>query len=83
MSGTLNQGIRDFIVNTFLFGEGGDDISDDDSLLAKGIVDSTGVLELVAYLEETHGLQVSDQELVADNFDSINKLVAFIKSKLS
>ncbi|MES1171701.1 MAG: acyl carrier protein [Bacteroidota bacterium] len=81
MPGTLNDGIRSFIVNTFLFGEGGDKITDDDSLLAKGIVDSTGVLELVAYLEETHGVQVTDQELVADNFDSINKLAAFIQSK--
>jgi acyl carrier protein len=81
MSQTPEAQIRDFIVNTFLFGEGGDTFSDDDSLLDKGIIDSTGVLELVAFLDESYGISVADQELVADNFDSIEKLVEFVKRK--
>ena len=81
MSQTPEQEIRGFIVNTFLFGEGGDTFSDEDSLLSKGIIDSTGVLELVAFLDETYGIQVADDELVAQNFDSINQLAAFVKRK--
>ena len=81
MSQTPEQQIRGFIVNTFLFGEGGDSFSDEDSLLAKGIIDSTGVLELVAFLDETYGIQVADEELVAQNFDSIKQLAAFVGRK--
>lgn len=73
--------IRNYIVTTFLFGEGGDSFTDQDSLIEKGIIDSTGVLELVAFLDETYGIQVADQELVADNFDSVSKLGAFVKRK--
>ena len=56
-------------------------IADGDSLLDKGIIDSTGVLELVAFIGETFGIQVADEELVADNFDSIDKLAAFVQAK--
>lgn len=81
MPQTLEAQIRGFIVNTFLFGEGGDSFTDEDSLLDKGIIDSTGVLELVAFLDENFGISVADQELVADNFDSIKKLVEFVQRK--
>jgi acyl carrier protein len=64
-----------------LFGEGGDDVTDEDSLLAKGIIDSTGVLELVSFLTETYGIQIEDDELIPDNFDSIKKLAAFVARK--
>ena len=74
--------IRNFIVETFLFGEGGDAIDDSDSLIERGIVDSTGVLELVAFLGEHYGIKVADEELVADNFASIEKVAAFVKRKL-
>ena len=77
----LELEIRNFIVNTFLFGEGGDEFTDDDSLIDKGIVNSTGVLELVAFIDESYGIQVADQELIAENFDSINKVVAFVMRK--
>lgn len=78
----LEQTIRSYIVDTFLFGEGGDKFTDDDSLLEQGIIDSTGVLELVAFLSETFDIQVADEELVADNFDSVNKLSAYVVHKL-
>ena len=73
--------IRTFIVDTFLFGEGGSGFTDADSLLAKGIIDSTGVLELVAFLEESFAIQVADDELVPANFDSIDKLSNFVTHK--
>jgi len=75
------ESIRRFIVDTFLFGEGDDTLADDDSLMEKGIVDSTGVLQIVAFLDEQLGVQVEDAELVADNFDSISKLTSFLERK--
>ncbi len=73
--------VRDFIIENFLFGEGGEDLKDDDSFLEKGIIDSTGVLELVEWLEETFGFKVEDEELVPENLDSVNNLEAFISKK--
>ena len=73
--------LRDFIVETFLFGEGGDDLGDEDSLLERGIIDSTGVLELSAFLEDELGVKVTDADLVPDNFDSIARLAAFVENR--
>jgi len=78
---TIEQGIRQYIVETFLFGQGGDELTREDSLLERGIVDSTGVLEIVAFLEETWGVGVEDEELVPENFDSIARLSAFVEKK--
>jgi acyl carrier protein len=75
--------LRDFIVETFLFGEGGDDLLDEDSLLERGIIDSTGVLEVTAFLEDDFGIKVGDEDLVPDNFDSIARLATFVQSKRS
>ena len=74
------QEIRNHIVETFLFGQG-DGLADDSSFLDKGILDSTGVLELVAHLESTYGIKVSDDELLPDNLDSIDAICAFIDRK--
>jgi acyl carrier protein len=74
--------IRDFVVETFLLGDD-DGFDDDDSLIEGGIVDSTGVMEIVAFLEETYGVAVADDELVAENLDSITRLRAFVDVKLA
>ena len=81
MSNTADS-LREFIKENFLFGRK-PDFSDDDSFLDMGLIDSTGVLELVNYLEETHGVRVEDNELVPENLDSINRIVQFIESKQS
>ena len=73
--------IKGFILENFLYGESGNAVADDDSFLEKGIIDSTGILELVAFIEETFSFKVADEELVPDNFDSINKLDYFILNK--
>ncbi len=73
--------IREFVVQNFLFGENGD-MTNDASFLAQGIIDSTGVLELVAHLEKTYGIRVRDEELTPDNLDSINAVVAYVERKL-
>ena len=72
--------LRKFVEENFLFGQKAK-FSDDDSFLEQGIIDSTGVLELVAFLEETYHLQVADEELLPENLDSIHNLVRFIERK--
>ncbi|MBN1590416.1 MAG: acyl carrier protein [Pirellulales bacterium] len=79
MSNTVDA-LRAFIQENFLFGRE-PDFSDDDSFLEMGLIDSTGVLELVGHLETTHGVTIEDDELVPENLDSINRIVRFIELK--
>jgi acyl carrier protein len=79
----LIQELRTFIVNNFLFGDatGRFTFSDDDSLQRRGIVDSTGILELVCHLQERYGIDITDAELVPDNLDSVSKVARFVERK--
>jgi acyl carrier protein len=72
--------IRSFIVETFLFGEQ-DHIEDDTPLLERHIVDSTGILEIVAFLEEKYGIRVEDRELVPENLNSVDNIERFLQAK--
>ena len=78
---SVEEAVRDFIVTNFLFGDQERLASNDESLLAQGIIDSTGVLELVFFLETTYGIQVDASELIPANLDSINKAAAFVERK--
>jgi acyl carrier protein len=73
--------IKNFIVDNFMMGRNPGDLADSDSLLDKGIIDSTGVLELVGFIEENFKVQVKDEELVPENLDSVDNLVSYIESK--
>lgn len=77
----MRDKIRKFITENFLFGQDDGGLTDNDSFLEKGIIDSTGVLELVAFIEETFGVKVEDHELIPENLDSINNLISFVSSK--
>ncbi len=77
---SIAASLREFIKENFLFGAD-DPFSDDDSLLERGIVDSTGVLELITHLESTYDIAIEDAELVPENLDSISNLQRFITSK--
>jgi acyl carrier protein len=79
---TIEQELRQFIIDNFLFGQE-DGFENDDSFLEKGIMDSTGVFELVAFIEEKYQIKIEDEELVPENLDSINNLVRFIKVKIN
>ena len=79
---TIEQEVRQFIIDSFFFGELDTKLSNDDSLLDLGIIDSTGVLELVAFLEEKYVMKVQDDELVPQNLDSVNSLVQFVNRKV-
>jgi len=76
----IKSKIRDFIVENFLFGSA-DELNDDSSFLDGGIIDSTGVLELVEFLEEDFSISIDDEELIPENLDSINNVAAFLKNK--
>jgi acyl carrier protein len=73
--------VRQFIIDNFLFGENADDLKSEDSLLEKGLIDSTGILELVGFVEKTYRIKVADEEIVPANLDSICKIATFIRQK--
>ena len=77
---SLKTEIRRFVVDTFLFGSD-DGVANDASFLANGIIDSTGVLELVAHLEKTYRIKIKDDELVPENLDSIDSIAGFLSRK--
>jgi len=74
--------VRDFVVSNFLFGEAGS-LQDDTSFLDSGIIDSTGMLEMIMFLENTCGVKVEPEEMVPENLDTINRVVQFLKRKLA
>ncbi|MBZ5578770.1 MAG: acyl carrier protein [Acidobacteriia bacterium] len=75
------QRIRSFIEATFFFGQI-DSLQDSDSFLDHGIIDSTGILELIAFLQDEFGIRVEDEEATPDNLDSIDKVSSFLRRKL-
>ena len=79
---SLRDQIRNFILENFIL-EKPEDLVDDESMLEKGIMDSTGVLELVAFLESTYEIKVEDEELIPENLDSIKNIVNYLERKLS
>ncbi len=81
MDETITQ-VRRFIFENFLFDADEEDLKNDASFLDQGIIDSTGVLELVEWLEDTFDITVDDDELIPENLDSVNQLAAFITRKV-
>ena len=77
----LKAQIRDFIIENFLFGNA-NGLKDDTSFLEEGIIDSTGVLELVTFLEENFAIQVEDDELIPENLDSIDNVTGYLERKI-
>ena len=77
----MQQQIRSFILSSFLFSDDESKLKNNDSLLEQGIMDSTGVLELVGFLESQFGIKVADDELLPENLDSVDQIAAFIARK--
>ncbi|MHC4944403.1 MAG: acyl carrier protein [Planctomycetota bacterium] len=73
--------VRQFIVDNFLFGQEDENLTNDVSLLQSGTIDSTGVLELVMFIEERYQVKIQDDELLPENLDSIQNVAAFIQRK--
>jgi acyl carrier protein len=80
MEMSYNTTVRDFIIDNFLFGDPSD-LTDDTDLFTKGIVDSTGVIEMVSFLETCFNITIEDHELVKENFCTIGKISGFLLSK--
>jgi acyl carrier protein len=78
---TVAQEFRRFINENFMFGQMNGDFSDEDSFLERGIIDSTGVLELIGFIEDTYHITFDDVDLVPENLDSIGGLAKFVEKK--
>ncbi len=81
MEESVEKEVREFIFNNFLFGDSENTLEESDSFLEKGIIDSTGVLELVSFIEETYGIRVEDHELLPENLDTIAAVTAYVLKK--
>ncbi len=74
--------IRSYILENFLYTADEGKLKNTDSFLEDGIVDSTGILELLMFVEETFGIHVEDEEVLPDNFDSVERLKRYIQTKM-
>ena len=83
MEQDIKQQVLDFITSNFLFDDAQASLDEKDSLLETGVIDSTGVLELIAFIEETYGIKIEDEEIIPENLDTILDITYFIKQKLS
>ena len=81
MTETFAAEIRAFIVANFLFGEEGNGFTDDQSFLESGIIDSTGLLELVSFIEQNYVITIGDREMVPENLDSVQNLMRYLDTK--
>jgi len=77
----IRQDLRQFVIDNFLFGQDGD-LKDDASFSENGIIDSTGVLELTAFLEERFRLELGERDLTPENLDSVDKLTRLVESRM-
>ncbi len=80
MVGTKEK-IRRYILENYLFSDDESALGDDDSFLEKGIIDSTGILEIIYFLEDEFGITMSDDEMTPENLDSVSRVVTFVESK--
>lgn len=83
MSTNTREALRRYVLENCLFTDDGSKLQDQASFLETGLLDSTGILEIILFVEETFGIKVSDDEMVPDNLDSIDALVAFVDHKRS
>jgi acyl carrier protein len=77
----LKSQIRQFILKNYLFSSDEKALDDGVSLMKTGVVDSTGVLELISFLEEQFGVKVEDEEMTPENLDSVDRIVTFVSGK--
>lgn len=78
---SIEAEVRQYVVETLLFGRTEVALDGDTSFLESGIIDSTGVLELVQFLEERFQVKVEDEDLIPANLDSVNALTRFVENK--
>lgn len=74
--------VRQYILDNFLMGDAGAQLQDDQSFLDHHVIDSTGFIELVSYLEDTFKVKIMDEEMIPENLDSLNNIERFVRSKI-
>jgi acyl carrier protein len=77
----IEQDLRKFVVDNFLFGNDDFKFSDDDSFLEKGLIDSMGILNLISHVETRYGVQVADSDLLPEHWDSVNRIAAYVAAR--
>jgi len=82
MAKAFARDVRSFVLENYLLGRE-TDFSDNTSFLDSGIIDSTGILELVSYLEETYEIEITEDELIPENLDSVTKIATYLSRKLA
>lgn len=78
---SVAEQVKNYILENILFTKDANQLGKDESFLEKGIIDSTGMLEVIFFLEQTFGIKVADNEMVPDNLDSVNKIAAYVARK--
>lgn len=78
---SVRRQVRQFILANYLFSDDEGKLADSASLMENGVMDSTGILELIMFLEETFGVRVSEEEMVPGNLDSVDNICAFVERK--
>ena len=78
---SIEQKVREYILDNYLFTDDHSALKNEDSFLEKGIIDSTGILEVIYFLEDDFGVKVDDEEMVPENLDSVNNIVRFVENK--
>lgn len=78
---SIEEKLRGYILDNFLFTDDQSELSSGDSFMEKGIIDSSGILEVIYFLEEEFNVQVADDEMIPENLDSVNNLVTFVEKK--
>jgi acyl carrier protein len=73
--------VREFIKDNFMYRDDREDLADTESLLDAGLIDSTGILELVAFIETEFSIQMADKDIVPDNLDSVETIVRYVEGK--
>ncbi|MGD8525410.1 MAG: acyl carrier protein [Thioalkalispiraceae bacterium] len=74
--------IRSYILDNYLFTDDESELDSNDSFLQKGFIDSTGILEVIFFIEEEFGIKVDDSEMIPENLDSVNNIVNFLEKKM-
>lgn len=82
MSKEVSSKVRDFIKDNFMYRDDRADLAETESLLEAGLIDSTGILELVAFIETEFSIQMADADIVPDNLDSVETIVRYVEGKL-
>lgn len=78
---SVEEKIRNFILDNFIFSDEENALANNESFLDKGVLDSTGILEVIFFLEEEFNIKVNDDELVPENLDSVDNITAFVNRK--